>query len=83
MPRQRAAKVINPQLALGRRVREARLRLEINQEELADRAEVDRTYVSSVERGLRNVTLQTICRLAEALGVDPAELVRGSTSRGP
>ena len=62
---------------LGQRVRTARLRLGINQEELADRADVDRTYVSSVERGLRNVTLLTICGLADALEIDPADLVEG------
>ena len=69
----------DPKKMLGLRVRDARLRLGINQEELADRAQVDRTYVSSVERGLRNVTLLTLCNLAGALEIDPADLVRGLT----
>ncbi len=68
-------------MILGRRVRDARHRLGINQEELADRADVDRTYVSSVERGLRNVTLLTICALSDALEIDPADLVRGLRGR--
>ena len=62
-------------------MRAARARLGINQEELADRADVDRTYVSSVERGLRNVTLMTLCNLAEAVEMDPADLVAGLRQR--
>lgn len=62
--------------AFGQRVREARLRGGISQEELADRAGLDRTYISGVERGLRNLSLSTLCRIALALGVDPAELVK-------
>ena len=61
----------------GARVRSIRLRLGFSQEELADRAHLDRTYVSSLERGHRNVGLENICRLAGALNVDPAELLAG------
>lgn len=46
----------------GDRVREFRSQLAISQEELADRARLDRTYVSSVERGRQNVGLENICR---------------------
>ncbi len=59
----------------GERVRELRGRLAISQEELAHRAQLDRTYVSSLERGHRNVALENICRLAAALEVDPGELI--------
>ena len=61
----------------GARVRSFRLRLAFSQEELADRARLDRTYISSLERGHRNVGLENICRLAGALNVDPAELLAG------
>jgi transcriptional regulator with XRE-family HTH domain len=61
----------------GTRVRAARKRLAISQEELADRAGLDRTYVSGVERGLRNVALINLCRLAVALATDPGDLTAG------
>jgi transcriptional regulator with XRE-family HTH domain len=46
-----------------------------SQEALADRADLHRTYVSSVERGERNVTLETIEKLAVALSVSMAKLM--------
>ncbi len=66
----------------GQRVRDFRSRLAISQEELADRAGLDRTYVSSVERGHRNVSLENIVRLAMALGVDAGELMTGLGAAG-
>lgn len=47
----------------------------MSQEELADRASLDRTYISSIERRLRNISIQNIQRLAVALQVDPRELL--------
>ena len=64
----------------GRRVRERRLELKLSQEELAERAELHRTYISSLEQGRRNVAVHNVVRLAEALDIDPAELVRGLTA---
>lgn len=46
----------------------------LSQEALADRAELHRTYVGSIERGERNVSLDNIHRLADALGVAAREL---------
>jgi len=63
----------------GERVRRHRQELGVSQEELAHRAGLDRTYVSSVERGRRNVSLENICRLAAALEVDAGDLTRGLT----
>ncbi|MBQ9068872.1 MAG: helix-turn-helix transcriptional regulator [Eggerthellaceae bacterium] len=48
----------------------------ISQEELADRAGLHRTYISSVERGERNITLENIFHSAAGLGVDPRELLK-------
>ncbi len=64
---------------LGRRVRQRREALvpAMSQERLADQAEMHRTYVGHVERGEVNLTVYSLVRLAAALGVDPAELVRG------
>lgn len=48
----------------------------LSQESLADAAGIHRTFVSQVERELKNVSLDSIRKLANALGVDPAELFR-------
>ncbi len=53
----------------------------MSQETFADVLEVHRTYMGGLERGERNVTLRTIERLAERLGVDPVELLRGPLGR--
>jgi transcriptional regulator with XRE-family HTH domain len=47
----------------------------ISQEELAGRAGLHRTYISSVERAKRNVSLENIFVLARALGADPRDLL--------
>ena len=61
----------------GRRVRYHRERLGVSQMVLADAAGLHFTYVSSVERGRRNVTLPSVLRLAGALGIDPGTLIEG------
>src|SRR5579864_1840214 len=53
----------------GAAVRQRRSRFGISQEELAGRAGLHRTYISDVERGARNVSLESIQRLADALDV--------------
>lgn len=60
----------------GRRVRLLRVAHDMSQEDLAEAAGVHRTYVSSLERGLRNVGLDNVYALAVALGVEPSELFR-------
>ncbi len=57
----------------GEQVRELRKSAGFTQEELADAAELDRSYVGSVERGERNLSIENVCRLALAIGVSPAE----------
>lgn len=61
--------------AFGRAVREARTALGISQEALADATQLDRTYISGIERGQRNPSLTNILRIAAALQVRPAELL--------
>jgi len=61
--------------AFGRVLREYRGKAELSQEELALEADVDRTYISLLERGRRQPTLETIFRLAKVLGVTPAAIV--------
>lgn len=64
--------------AFGNRIKAIRLEQGISQEQLGQLAELDRTYISGIERGLRNVSLINIERLAAALDVEPAELLKFS-----
>lgn len=59
----------------GMRLRELRQKTGISQERLAELAGLHRTYVSSVERGERNISLENIERLAIALGEPMAKLM--------
>ncbi len=61
----------------GARVRRRRTALGWSLERLGEEAGLHWTYVGSVERGERNVSLRNILRLAGALGVDPGALVKG------
>ena len=56
-------------------LRRERLKKNLSQEALADLAELHRTYVGSVERGERNVSIDNIERLAIALGCNVADLL--------
>lgn len=56
-------------ILVGKRVKELRNKLGISQEELAARAELDRTYITSVECGRRNISIVNIEKLATALKV--------------
>ena len=58
-------------------LRKARLAKKLSQEDLAELANLHRTYVGSVERAERNVSIDNIERLALALGVSPASLLKG------
>ena len=60
--------------AFGRRVRALREERALSQERLAELADMHRTYLSSLERGQRNVGLDNILALARALGVSAARL---------
>jgi transcriptional regulator with XRE-family HTH domain len=61
---------------LGAQLRRARTRRQLTQEALAERIGIHPSYLGSIERGRRNVPLDTLCRLAWALRVDPHELLR-------
>lgn len=62
---------------LKNNIRAERQKIGLSQEALADKADLDRSYVGGVERGERNVSLINIVRLARALGVAPVNLLRG------
>ena len=62
--------------AFGGAVRELRSQIGISQEQFGFRTALDRTYVSGIERGVRNPTLWVLRRVADGLGVAPSELLR-------
>jgi transcriptional regulator with XRE-family HTH domain len=61
----------------GRRVRALREKRGLSQEALAERADLHWTYISGVERGRRNPSLNVVGRIARALNVTPSELLSG------
>lgn len=62
----------------GGRVRHVRLQRNLSQEALAEKADLDRTYIGGIERGERNPSLKNVERIAHALGVTISELTNFS-----
>jgi len=62
---------------LGLNVRRQREARQFTQEKLAERAGLDATYISGIERGLRNPGIKNVAKLAKALGLTTAELCQG------
>jgi transcriptional regulator with XRE-family HTH domain len=62
-------------------IKDHRLKAGLSQERLALEAGVDRTFVSRLERGLRQPTISTVMALGEALGVSAADLVKETEKR--
>jgi transcriptional regulator with XRE-family HTH domain len=60
---------------LGRNVRNAREALQLSQEELGHEIDIDRTYISGIERGVRNPSLDVITKIAHRLKTTPAALL--------
>lgn len=66
---------VDPCVLFGKRIRSLREELNISQEELASLSELDRTYISGIERGRRNVGLRNIIKIAKALKTPASELL--------
>lgn len=58
----------------GKRIRTLRQEKRLSQEELAQLAGIDRTYIGGVERGERNISLLNIKKLVDALGINTKDL---------
>jgi len=67
------------QIAFGKRIRLLRLEREMTQEQLGARSGLHPNYICSIEKGNRNVGINSVCKLAEALGVSPAKLFEASS----
>jgi transcriptional regulator with XRE-family HTH domain len=61
----------------GKRVKQLRQENELSQEALAHLAELDRTYIPSIEKGERNVSLEVIQKLSKAFKMKISELLKG------
>jgi transcriptional regulator with XRE-family HTH domain len=61
-------------IAFGKRVAELRRKAGLSQEHFAFKCDVDRTYVGTIERGEKSPTLNTIDKIAYALGISKSEL---------
>ena len=61
---------------IGARIKEIRTKKGITQEQLSERMEINPKYLSSIERGKENPTLNTLIRLSKSLGVDLSEIFR-------
>lgn len=66
-------------LLFGRRMRDIRKMQEISQEELAHRANLHRTYIGMIERAEKNITLQNMERIANALDVPITNLLHNES----
>lgn len=64
-------------------LRQLRRQKKLTQEELALRAGIDRSYLGTIERAEHNATVVTLGRLAEALGVSPADLLKMPPTEKP
>ena len=60
---------------LGQVIAERRQHLSVSQEELAHRAQMNRTYIGDIERGARNIALTNLCKLSMALETTPSKLL--------
>lgn len=63
-------------IKFGQSVRQERIRQNLSQEELAEKADVHRTYIGMVERAEKNITLTNIGKIAKALGMSISELMK-------
>jgi transcriptional regulator with XRE-family HTH domain len=66
---------LNPAHAFGQTLRYFRVKLKISQERLSQESGLDRSYISLLERGLRQPSLTTLLQLAKALNISSVELI--------
>ena len=69
-------------IALGKRIREARLKKKLTQEQLAEKAEIGVYYLGEIERGVKAPSLKVFIAIADALGVSTDSLLRDTLETG-
>lgn len=74
---------LRPEVAFGHVIRELRNQHNISQEKLALISGLDRTFISLLERGLRQPSLKSILRLSESLNIRPGDLIERVVKKLP
>ncbi|MGL5229255.1 MAG: helix-turn-helix domain-containing protein [Cetobacterium sp.] len=67
---------MNIKIKFGKRLKEIRNQKKITQEKLSELANIDRSYISDIERGVKSVSLEKIDQLAKALDINIVELFK-------
>ena len=65
----------------GRNLRACRIQRQLSQEDLGEIAGLHRTYISGLERGIRNPSIRIVAQLAAALEIEPGDLLRGEPEK--
>ena len=65
----------------GRNLRAYRIQRQLSQEGLGEIAGLHRTYISGLERGIRNPSIRIVAQLAAALEIEPGDLLRGEPGK--
>lgn len=63
-------------IKIGKNIKRIRTKEKLSQEELAFKAKLHRTYIGSVERGEKNVTVLNLVKIADALNIEPSVLLK-------
>jgi transcriptional regulator with XRE-family HTH domain len=63
--------------SLGQSIAKHRRTKDLTQDALAEKADLDRTYLSDIERGVRNPGIKNVVLIAKALGITPSKLLEG------
>lgn len=61
---------------LATRIRKLRNERQWSQEELAERTDLHRTYISHIEGGKRQISVETLCKIAKGFNINPSELIK-------
>ena len=69
-------------IALGKRIREARIKKKMTQNQLSEKAEIGLYYLGEIERGIKAPSLKVFAAITDALGVSSDSLLRDSVSTG-
>lgn len=64
------------ELTFAKVLKSMRIRRKMSQEELAFRSDLDRTYISMLERGIHQPTISTLFALAKALNIKPSDMIK-------
>jgi transcriptional regulator with XRE-family HTH domain len=75
-PAEKRSKKKTLAIQLGRAIASLRTKANLNQDELAWRADIHRAYMGHIERGEKNITVAMLVQIAEALGIPPSRLLQ-------